>query len=65
MARLLKNGIHYHNGSTISILAASSTSIRGLHVPCLDLDEVDEIDSVIRESAMGRPWRSGGADRRC
>jgi hypothetical protein len=53
IARLLKNEVHYHNGSEVSILAASATSVRGPHVPSLKLDEVDEIDSDIRESAMG------------
>ena len=53
IARLLKNEVHYHNGSEVSILAASATSVRGPHVPSLKLDEVDEIDPEIRESAMG------------
>jgi hypothetical protein len=53
IARLLKNEVHYHNGSEVSILAASPTSVRGPHVPSLKLDEVDEIDPDIRESAMG------------
>jgi hypothetical protein len=53
IARLLKNEVHYHNGSEVSILAASATSVRGPHVPSLKLDEVDEIDPDIRESAMG------------
>jgi hypothetical protein len=51
--RFLKNEIHYANGSQVSILAASPTSVRGPHVPSLKLDEVDEIDSDIREAAMG------------
>ncbi len=51
--RFLKNEIHYANGSHVSILAASSTSVRGPHVSSLKLDEVDEIDPDIRESAMG------------
>ena len=37
----------------VEILAASPTSVRGPHVPSLKLDEVDEIDTDIRESAMG------------
>jgi hypothetical protein len=53
IARLLKNEVHYHNGSEVSILAASATSVRGPHVASLKLDEVDEIDPDIRESAMG------------
>ena len=51
--RFLKNEIEYVNGSHVSILAASSTSVRGPHVPSLKLDEVDEIEPDIRESAMG------------
>ena len=43
----------YRNGSKIKTLAASPTSVRGPHVPSLKLDEVDEIDPDIRESAMG------------
>ena len=60
IARLLKNEVHYHNGSTVSILAASPTSVRGPHVPSLKLDEVDEIDSDIRESAMGMAMEKRG-----
>ena len=43
----------YATGSEVSILAASPTSVRGPHVATLRLDEVDEIDADIRESAMG------------
>jgi hypothetical protein len=43
----------YITGSEVSILAASRTSVRGPHVPTLILDEVDEIDPEIRESATG------------
>jgi hypothetical protein len=41
------------NGSDVSLLAASSRSVRGPHVPTLRLDEIDEIDPDVRESAMG------------
>jgi hypothetical protein len=51
--RLLRTEVAYTNGSQVSILAASSTSVRGPHVPSLKLDEVDEIDPDIRESALG------------
>ncbi len=51
--KFTKNDVLYHNGSTVSILAASATSVRGPHVPSLKLDEVDEIEDDIRESAMG------------
>jgi hypothetical protein len=53
IARLRKDGATYANGSEVEILAASPTSVRGPHVPSLKLDEVDEIDTDIRESAMG------------
>lgn len=51
--RLLKTEATYGNGSRVSILAASPTSVRGPHVASLKLDEVDEIDPDIRESALG------------
>ncbi|WP_435021252.1 hypothetical protein TA3x_002276 [Tundrisphaera sp. TA3] len=53
IARLRKDGASYVNGSEVAILAASSTSVRGPHVASLKLDEVDEIDVDLRESAMG------------
>ena len=53
IAKLRKDGATYANGSEVEILAASPTSVRGPHVPSLKLDEVDEIDTDIRESAMG------------
>jgi len=43
----------YATGSEVSILAASSKSVRGPHVPTLRLDEVDEIDDDLRNEAMG------------
>lgn len=52
----------YRNGSEIAILAASPLSVRGPHVPDLKLDEVDEIDADLRESAYGMAMhRPGGA----
>jgi len=50
---LLKTNARYTNGSEVAILAASSTSVRGPHVPSLKLDEVDEIPVALREAAMG------------
>ena len=44
--KLLKTESIYRNGSEVSILAASSTSVRGPHVPSLKLDEVDERDAI-------------------
>ena len=53
IARLQKDRALYANGSKVEILAASSTSVRGPHIPSLKLDEVDEMATDIRESAMG------------
>ena len=60
LARLLKSEAFYHNGSNVSLLAASPTSVRGPHVPSLKLDEVDEIEPDIRESAMGMAMEKRG-----
>jgi hypothetical protein len=60
IARLLKNQVQYRNGSVVSILAASAKSVRGPHVASLKLDEVDEIDPDIRESAMGMAMEKRG-----
>lgn len=53
IGKLLKTEVVYQNRSRVAILAASPTSVRGPHVASLKLDEVDEIDPDIRESAMG------------
>lgn len=53
LLKLLKSEALYVNGSEVAILAASSTSVRGPHIPSLKLDEVDEIDPECREAAMG------------
>ena len=50
----------YVNGSDVEILAASSKSVRGPHVPTLALDEVDEIDTDLREAAMGMSMSQPG-----
>lgn len=49
----------YRNGSEVSILAASPLSVRGPHVPCLKMDEVDEIDPKIRDDAHGMVMDKG------
>ena len=59
--RLLKTEAVYANGSRVSILAASPTSVRGPHVAALKLDEVDEIDPDIREAALGMAMDLRGA----
>lgn len=50
----------YENGSTVGYIPASEKSVRGPHVPTLRLDEVDEIDPGLRESAMGMSMSMGG-----
>jgi hypothetical protein len=60
IAKLLTDKAIYRNGSNVSILAASRTSVRGPHVPSLRLDEVDEIDPEIRESAIPMAMSRGG-----
>lgn len=52
-ARINKRSAEFDTGSTVKILAASRTSVRGPHVATLRLDEVDEIDEEIRESSLG------------
>ncbi len=51
--KLTKAEATYVNGSEVTVLAASSTSVRGPHVPTLKLDEVDEIKEEHFEAAMG------------
>lgn len=46
-------GVKYDTLSTASYIPASPKSVRGPHVPSLRLDEIDEIEPDIRESAMG------------
>ena len=53
LERIAKQEAHYVNGSNVKILAASSKRVHGPHVVSLKLDEVDEIDSEIRESSIG------------
>jgi hypothetical protein len=57
---LSRTRVRYLTGSDVSMLAASRTSVRGPHVPTLRLDEIDEIDPEIRESAMGMCMGIGG-----
>jgi hypothetical protein len=49
----LSHQAKYINGSEIRMLAASTKSARGPHVPDLFLDEVDEFNRKIFESAIG------------
>ncbi len=63
---LRKGEAVYKNGSEVAVLAASSTSVRGPHVPSLKLDEVDEIPQEHFEAAMGMCMnrrKVGGSDK--
>ncbi len=60
LERLLKTEAFYRNGSNVALLAASPTSVRGPHVASLKLDEVDEIEPDIRESAIGMAMEKRG-----
>ncbi len=64
---LRKGEAVYQNGSEVAILAASSTSVRGPHVPSLKLDEVDEIAAGALRGGDGdvhEPARRAGASVR-
>ena len=58
--RWMKARVAYQNGSEITILTASPTSVRGPHVPSLNLDEVDEIDERLRDASLGMCMGVGG-----
>jgi hypothetical protein len=49
----LAQKIKYRNGSEVEILAASTKSVRGPHVPDLNLDEIDEMDRDVQQAAVG------------
>jgi hypothetical protein len=61
LAALGTTQARYRNGSTVSILAASSKAVRGPHVQRLKLDEVDEMDKDVRESSIGMAMELRGA----
>lgn len=56
-----KERCEYTNGSVVDYIPASDKSVRGPHVPTLRLDEVDEMEADIRESAMGMCMSMHGA----
>lgn len=43
------------NGGHLRTLTASQTSVRGPHPPRLRMDEIDEMDLAILDSALGQP----------
>ncbi len=58
-AEILSERAVYRNGSDVEVLAASSRSVRGPHVPSLKLDEVEEMDPEVREAALGMCMNMG------
>lgn len=50
------------NGSKVKALLASSRSVRGPHPQRLRLDEIDEMDVAILDSALGQPMPADGID---
>lgn len=65
-AKLLVNnqvagrGFKTNHGSLVQALAASSKSVRGPHPQKLRLDECDEMDQKIYDSALGQPKSNYG-----
>lgn len=60
IADCLAETARYCNGSEVKILAAGPKSVRGPHPQSLKLDEVDEIDPDVRESAIGSAMEKHG-----
>ncbi len=58
--KLLTTKAVFSNGSTVSILTASTKSVRGPHPQILKLDEVDEIDSKVYDDALSQPQSKYG-----
>jgi hypothetical protein len=50
------------SGNTIRALMASSRSVRGPHEPRLRIDEVDELDVLILNAALGQPMSRNGVE---
>lgn len=50
----------WKNGSQVSILTASTKSVRGPHPQCLKLDEVAEIEETVFEAALSQPQSKFG-----
>lgn len=55
-----KMEIRLTNGGRLKVLMASQKSVRGPHPQRLRIDEVDEVDLDIFESAMGQPMEARG-----
>lgn len=52
---LMRQSAEFLNGSRVSILAASTRSVRGPHPQTLKLDEVDEMDETVYNDALSQP----------
>jgi hypothetical protein len=50
------------NGAKVTALTASQTSVRGPHVPRLRLDEIDEMDLMVLDAALGQTMRQKGIE---
>jgi hypothetical protein len=59
---ITKRMIKLTNGGYLKALMASSKSVRGPHPQRLRLDEVDEMDLNIFDSALGQPMKRFGID---
>jgi hypothetical protein len=59
---ITKKMIKLTNGGYLKALMASSRSVRGPHPQRLRLDEVDEMDIKIFDSALGQPMKRFGID---
>lgn len=63
---LIKNETRYdtylHNGAKIKAIMASQRAVRGPHPQRLRLDEIDEMDLSILDSALGQPMASPSVD---
>ena len=54
----------FANGAAVEILPQSETSVRGVHVPRLRLDEVDEFHDDVFQSALYLPQSNDVSDAR-
>lgn len=63
---IIKNETRYetylHNGAKIKAIMASQRAVRGPHPQRLRLDEIDEMDVGILDSALGQPMSKNGVD---
>jgi hypothetical protein len=55
-----KRELRLSNGALVRALMASATSVRGPHPQRLRLDEIDEMDVGIFDSALGQPMSAHG-----